>query len=89
MLIVICDFKHPQETYTNFFKALNHYPHKQIFNSVFAIDTEELPGEVFNKLDPFSENDAGILILPVSEPISGKYDKEIMNWVQNRIYDTY
>lgn len=85
VLLVTYDLKKPGQDYSGFYKVFQSYTGVRLSESSYAIETNETPDRVFNKLTPFMDANDNLYIIGLHKPWMGYGPKQVNQWLEQRL----
>ncbi len=85
VLLVTYDLKKPGQDYTDFLKLIRQYPYARLSESSYAVETNETPVQVYNKLIPHMDKNDQIYVVTLRSPYWGLGPQDVNNWMSQRL----
>jgi hypothetical protein len=85
VLLVTYDLKKPGQDYTDFLAIIRKYPYARLSESSYAIATNEIPQDVYNKLSPHMDKNDQLYIVTLRSPYWGLGPKEVNDWLTQNL----
>lgn len=80
-LLVTYDLNKAGQNYSGFYKVLDQYNHTKLSESSYAIQTQESPITVYNKLTSFMDKNDHVYVVTLSQPYYGYGPQPVNNWL--------
>jgi hypothetical protein len=71
--------------YDGFYKIIKGYDWAKLSESSYALDTNDSPETIYNKLNPYIDNNDNVLILTLNNPYCGQAPKAVIDWLAQRM----
>ena len=85
ILLISYDLKRPGQTYSRLYEAIKSYGNWwHYLESVWLIDTERTPREVFEHLAPNIDKNDRMLVVEIKEGSWGWLPSEAWTWMRQR-----
>ena len=88
MAVLLITYKHERQTvkanYDDFYKVITSYRWARLSESNWAINTEEPPKAVWQKLKRCIDPDEYLVMLPLNAPLWTSQDRQALEWILAR-----
>lgn len=71
--------------YDGFYKVIKSYPWAKLSESSYAIETYDLPSDIFSKLKQYIDGNDSVLVLTLSSPYYGQHSKDVIDWLKLKL----
>jgi CRISPR-associated endonuclease Cas2 len=71
--------------YNEFYKVRNTYPYARLSESSYALETNEQPAELYEKLKKLIDPNDHIYIITLKRPYFGFGPKAVNDWLEQRL----
>jgi hypothetical protein len=85
VLLITYDLKKPGQDYSDLYKVIKEYAWARLSESSYAIETNESPEVVFNKLEPYIDANDYLLVITLKRPFAGRNAKDVIDWLESRL----
>ncbi len=83
--LVTYDLRKPGQLYNAFYKTLHSYPYAKLSESSYAVETQETPQQVYDKLAPSIDKNDQIYIISLSRPLWYLGNVDVNKWLEARL----
>ncbi|MEL7833512.1 hypothetical protein [Fodinibius sp. Rm-B-1B1-1] len=73
------------DDYDGFYEVINSYGYAKLSESSYALNTNHSPTHIYQKLEPFIDDNDYVLVLTLSSPWAGRHTNEVLDWLNERI----
>ncbi|MCW5593697.1 MAG: hypothetical protein KIS74_16480 [Burkholderiales bacterium] len=85
VLLITYDLKKPGQSYEDFYEVRNTYAYARLSESSYAVQTDETPKQVYDKLAPHVDKNDRLYVITLSRPYQGWGAKEVNDWLEKRL----
>ena len=85
VLLVTYDLNKPGKDYNDLLKAIKSYAWAQLSESSYAIRTDHSSQQVFDKLNPYLDQNANLYVINLKKPYAGFGPQEVNAWLENSL----
>ena len=73
------------EAYKEILKIIKSYAFAKLSESSYAIETDETPLNLYEKLKPYLDNNDCLLVLKLTKPYYGQHKQEVLDWLREKL----
>jgi hypothetical protein len=84
-LLVTYDLKKPGQDYKEFYDVIKSYSWARLSESSYAIDTEESPKTVYDKLSPYIDVNDQVFIIGLRPSWYGHASEQLYQWLRTHL----
>jgi hypothetical protein len=81
IFLITYDLKKPGQDYSDFIKTIKGYTWARLSESSYAINTQEAPKEIYDKLLPHLDKNDQLYIVTLKIPYFGMGPKDVNDWL--------
>lgn len=85
ILLVTYDLNKPGQDYSDFHKTIKAYNWAKLSESSYAIETNENPQSIYNKLVPHMDKNNQVYVITLKSPYWGLGPQEANDWLKQRL----
>jgi hypothetical protein len=85
VLLITYDYTKIDPSADPVLSIVNEYKHVQVFEGVYAIETDEKTRTVFNKIIPFLSINVHLLIVTLIKPFAGPIVGPVSTWLSKHL----
>lgn len=84
-LLITYDLNKAGQDYKGFYEIIRKYPYAKLSESSYAIQTQETPTGVYNKLVPHMDKNDHVYVVTLTRPYYGYGLQDVNNWLNQRL----
>ncbi len=85
VLLVTYDLNKPGKDYDDLLKTIKSHSWARLSESSYAIQTNQGPQQVINKLKPFIDQNDNLYVINLKKPYAGFGPKDVNDWLDNNL----
>lgn len=85
VLLVTYDLNKQGQNYSKYLEVVKSYAWARLSESSYAIETSKSPETIYTELNPYTDANDNFLIITLSQPYFGWHDRDVIDWLSNRL----
>lgn len=84
--MISCDLRNPGKAdYAGLLAVIQGYDHVRLSESCYAVASDEYPKDIFERLEPFIDEDDNLAVIALSRFYVAHHDKAVLEWLDRNV----